>query len=141
MHWLDGSISLDENLISGRVSGGSNGENSDNNQSKTSLKASRLRCASVTFQGCRCAVVCNELPPCIVGFAFQFRFRFRFQLHSLNAHSTYLHMEHMFTCYFKCVFIQLCSYHIRIFMRRHARTYVMTMQIASETNSRLFDFY
>ncbi|XP_014089145.3 uncharacterized protein [Bactrocera oleae] len=45
MHWLDGSISLDENLISGRVSGGSNGENSDNNQSKTSLKAKRRRLA------------------------------------------------------------------------------------------------
>ncbi|CAD6991064.1 unnamed protein product [Ceratitis capitata] len=44
MHWFDGSISLDENLISGHVSGGSNGENSDCNQSKTSLKASRLRC-------------------------------------------------------------------------------------------------
>ncbi|XP_053957230.1 uncharacterized protein LOC128862553 isoform X1 [Anastrepha ludens] len=45
MHWLDGSISLDENLISGRVSGGSNGENSDSNQSKTSLKAKRRRLA------------------------------------------------------------------------------------------------
>jgi len=52
MHWLDG-ISLDDNLISGRASG-SNGDNSDGNQRKSTqsssspTKASRLHLYQAT---------------------------------------------------------------------------------------------
>lgn len=45
MHWLDG-ISLDDNLISGRASG-SNGDNSDGNQRKSTQSSSSPTKANV----------------------------------------------------------------------------------------------
>jgi len=56
MHWLDG-ISLDDNLISGRASG-SNGDNSDGNQRKSTqsssspTKASRLHLCTIFRPQC-----------------------------------------------------------------------------------------